>query len=66
VRRLHAARRLGGNQRLQLDHVEHQGFQELGFDDGGRHLQNRLLGKENASFRDSPDRSGEPKILEIL
>ena len=51
---------------LQVNLVHHEGLGELGFQDRGDHLNDRLVWKDDSPFRHRPDVSGEANCRERL
>ncbi len=57
----HDARRLAGDDALEMDLVEHEGLDQLGLEDRGDHLHDRLVGKDRRAFRNRVYVAGEPQ-----
>src|SRR5215467_11240827 len=60
------ARRLGGDQSLEVKNAEETGLDELRFGDGSGHTEQRLTRKENRSFRHGPNVARKLKSREII
>ena len=58
----HHARRLGGEQRFQVDVVHQQAFQQLPLDHRRPHFQQRLVGEHHRALRQRPDFPLEAEI----
>jgi hypothetical protein len=58
------ARRLGGDERLEIDQVEQRGLQELAEDDGAGHPEHGLLREHDRPFRHGVDVAAEGEIPE--
>jgi hypothetical protein len=54
ARRMNAASRLGGNQRLKVDLIDDKSLDDLGLDNGGGDFHHRLVLEEQASFGNGP------------
>ena len=54
------------NQTLMIDGQQNKGFNQLSFNSRSPNCHNRLLGENRCTFRNSPDITGKPKILEIF
>ena len=63
-RRLHHPRRLGGDQGLEVDHVEQQALQELRLGEARGHPQQRLAGEHRRPLRRRVQRAPKPPPLQ--
>lgn len=62
----HATRGLGRQQRLEVADVEHGAFDQLGFGQWGRNLEQRLVREDDRALRDGTDASGEAEVAQVL
>ena len=65
-RRQHHARRLGGDQRLEMQNVDQARLHQLRLRQRRGHAQDRLVGEEHRALRHGVDVAGEAKPRELV
>ena len=57
---------LGGQHALEVNLIDDEGLDKLGFDQRGRYLNRRFVGEVEPSFRNGPDAAGKPDTSQKL